>query len=162
MRRIYGEKWTPVVTRLNQNKRNSKSKPQRAKRRSPARYALRHPAEKQSKKRTRQGPTKTTTNISPGRLSSWKDNCILQIHQIKAMATSVTTTKCMQKRTEKDRYIIHQLSPCKKENNKNTKPTKTNGNTQKTFFPSNAFMASARSSNTFNCMLCENLTSVVR
>ena len=27
----------------------------------PARYALRHPAEKQSKKRTGQGPTKTTT-----------------------------------------------------------------------------------------------------
>ena len=45
--------------------------------------------------------------LSPGRLSSRKDNCILQIHRIDAVATSVITTMCIQKRTELDRYIIH-------------------------------------------------------
>ena len=45
--------------------------------------------------------------LSPGRLSSRKDNCILQIHRINAVATSVMTTMCIQKRTELDRYIIH-------------------------------------------------------
>ena len=38
--------------------------------------------------------------LSPGRLSSRKDNCILQIHRINAVATSVMTTVCIQKRTE--------------------------------------------------------------
>ena len=45
--------------------------------------------------------------LSPGRLSSRKDNCILQIHRIRAVATSVMMTMCIQKGTEKDRYIIH-------------------------------------------------------
>ena len=45
--------------------------------------------------------------LSPGRLSSRKDNCILQIHRIKAVATSIMTTMCLRKRTEQDRYIIH-------------------------------------------------------
>ena len=35
--------------------------------------------------------------LSPGRLSSRKDNCILQIHRINAVATSVMTTMCIQK-----------------------------------------------------------------
>ena len=38
--------------------------------------------------------------LSPGRLSSQKDNSILQIHRINAVATSVMTTVCIQKRTE--------------------------------------------------------------
>ena len=40
--------------------------------------------------------------LSPGRLSSRKDNCILQIRRINAVATSVMTTMCIQKRTELD------------------------------------------------------------
>ena len=36
--------------------------------------------------------------LSPGRLSSRKDNCILQIHRIKAVATSIMTTMCLPKR----------------------------------------------------------------
>ena len=44
--------------------------------------------------------------LSPGRLSSRKDNCILQIHRINAVATLVITTMCIQKRTELDRYIL--------------------------------------------------------
>ena len=44
--------------------------------------------------------------LSPGRLSSRKDYCIVQIHRINAVATSVMTTVCMQKRTEKDRSAI--------------------------------------------------------
>ena len=38
--------------------------------------------------------------LSPGRLSSRKDNCILKIHRIKAVATSIMTTMCPRKRTE--------------------------------------------------------------
>ena len=36
--------------------------------------------------------------LSPGRLPSRKDNCILQIHRIKAVATSIMTTMCLPKR----------------------------------------------------------------
>ena len=111
--------------------RNNKSKPQRAKRRSPARYALRHPAEKQAKSE-RGRSTKTTTDISPGHLSSWKDNCIFQIHQIKAIATSVMTTKCIQ-RELKGSYIIHQLSPCKKETTKTQNQPKQTETPKKLF-----------------------------
>ena len=72
--------------------------------------------------------------LSPGRLSSRKDNCILQIHRINAVATSVMTTMCIQKRTELDRYIIHWAVTVqnKKANDKNQKQHKTHTNTQKT------------------------------
>ena len=51
--------------------------------------------------------------LSSGRLSSRKDNCILQIHRIGAVATSVMRTMCIQKRTDLDQYTIHWLSPCR-------------------------------------------------
>ena len=71
--------------------------------------------------------------LSPGRLSSRKDNCILQIHRINAVATSVRTTMCIQKRTELDRYIIHWAVTVqnKKANNKDQKPNKTHTQTPK-------------------------------
>ena len=43
-------------------------------------------------------------SVHRGRLLSRKDNCILQIHRINAVGTSVMTRMCMQKRTELDRY----------------------------------------------------------
>jgi hypothetical protein len=67
--------------------------------------------------------------LSPGRLSSRKDNCILQIHRIKVVATSVVTTMCIQKRTEMDQYTIHWLPPCKsKTATKQTQPNKAHKN----------------------------------
>ena len=79
--------------------------------------------------RCRTRPNSTWTGV----LSSRKDNCILKIHRIKAGATSVMTTMCTQKGTEKDRFIIHWAVTVqeRKANNKNPKPTKTNRNTQK-------------------------------
>ena len=70
--------------------------------------------------------------LSPGRLSSRKDNCILQINRIKAAATSVVTTMCIQKGTELDQYTIHWLTPCgSKTATKQTKKT-TQTKTRKT------------------------------
>ena len=71
--------------------------------------------------------------LSPGRLSSRKDNCILQIRRINAVATSVMTTMCIQKRTELDHNPLscHRVKP-KKANNKNQTPNKTHRNTPKT------------------------------
>ena len=43
--------------------------------------------------------------LSPGRLSSRKDNCIVQIHQINGNIGHNDNVK--QKRTELDRYIIY-------------------------------------------------------
>ena len=56
--------------------------------------------------------------LSPGRLSSRKDNCILQIHRIKAVATSVVTTK----RTD---WISHNplADTCKNNSNKTKQST---------------------------------------
>ena len=69
--------------------------------------------------------------LSPGRLSSRKDNCILQINRIKAAATSVVTTMCIQKRTELGKYTIHWLTPCRsKMATKQTQRTKQNKTTK--------------------------------
>ena len=65
--------------------------------------------------------------LSPGRLSSRKDNCILQIHRINAVATSVMTTMCIQKRTELDRYIIHWAVTVQNKNKTNNQNLKQNG-----------------------------------
>ena len=46
----------------------------------------------------------------PGRLSSRKDNCILQIQRIKAVATSIMTTICLQKRTKGSASIVLALA----------------------------------------------------
>ena len=52
--------------------------------------------------------------LSPDRLSSRKDNCILQIHRIRSVATSVLSTMCIQKRTELDR--LHNPLSCHRAN----------------------------------------------
>ena len=84
-------------------------------RKSPGQICI-SPAEKNSENKTKRGRSHTKQKkhtipwglppffpsnarwLSPGRLPSRKDNCILQIHRIKAVATSIMTTMCLPKR----------------------------------------------------------------
>ena len=66
------------------------------------------------------------------RLLNRKNNCILQIHRINAVVTSIMTIIYIQKRIELDRYIVQWAVTVlnRKANNKNPKPNKLHKNTK--------------------------------